>query len=61
MWGETPDETTGTFQSLVKMNDLGAAEQLLRTKGREDGNSTVMKEYSRSMQAASGGSVRRAL
>jgi hypothetical protein len=61
MWGETPDETGGTFQQLVKMNDLGGAEKLLRTEGRAAGNSTVMKEYSKSMQAASGGSVRRAL
>ena len=61
MWGETADETDSMFQDIVRMNDLTEAQRLLRRVGLNTGNEKVVMDAALSVNASTGGSVRRAL
>jgi hypothetical protein len=61
MWGETADETGSMFQDIVRMNDLTQAQRTLRQVGLDEGNNKVVQAAALSVNAATGGSVRRAI
>lgn len=61
MWGETADETASMFQDIIRMNDLTEAQRTLRRVGLDDGNKKVVMDAAMSVNAATGGSVRRAI
>ncbi len=55
--GETADETSEMFQSIIRMNDYGEANKVLRRKGLDEGNDKVWADAT----SATGSSVRRAI
>ena len=62
MWGEAADEKSGTFQNILKANDLAYAQKLLREQGIARGKRTVIEDaISGLAQASSGSRVRRPL
>lgn len=58
VWGRTPDETTSLFTDVVKLNDLGSAQTLLRKEGRKQGIPKVVYDLLGANEAAWGGQVR---
>lgn len=60
VWGQTPDETDKLFTQIVRMNDLGAAEKLLRSEGLKRNNRTVTERLLGDLNQAFGGQIRRA-
>jgi hypothetical protein len=61
MWGETPDEADPLFVKVVKLNDMGAAQSILRQEGLKRRNSTVTKQALEGVGAAFGDGVRGAI
>jgi len=59
--GEQPDETDPLFYQLIKQNDIGQAETLLRKRGLATGNTAVTTAALRGLQAAAGSGVRQAV
>lgn len=59
IWGQIPDETDPLFAQVINLNDLGAAQQLLRTEGLKRGNQTVTSNALEALAEAFGGPVRR--
>jgi len=57
-WGQMADESDPMFTTIVRMNDLGAAAKLLRTKGLEKGNTTVSNNLLGDVQGVFGNQVR---
>lgn len=60
VWGQTPDETDKLFTQILRMNDLGGAEQLLRSEGLKRNNRTVVEDLMSNLNGAFGGQIRRA-
>lgn len=58
MWGEIPDETSPLFTQVVKMNDLTAATELLRTEGLKNGNATVSNSFLSDISSIFGSQIR---
>ncbi len=54
-WGETPNETSGVFQKLIKMNDAVEGAKLLRQKGIDQGNSQVRRDMLEGLYETVGG------
>lgn len=54
-WGGTPDETSGVFQKLVKLNDAVEGGKLLRKVGYKQGNETVQREMLGGLMDTMGG------
>jgi hypothetical protein len=60
VWGQTPDETDKLFTRILRMNDLGSAEKLLRSEGLKRNNRTVVEDLMSNLNGAFGGQIRRA-
>lgn len=58
-WGQVPDESDPLFSKIVRLNDIAAATQILRSEGIKRGNSTVVNEALTSVDQAFGGNIRR--
>ena len=61
-WGQTADETDPLFERILRMNDRGAAETLLRQSGLERGVTKVRQDAMASIGEAFGaGQARKAI
>ncbi len=58
LWGQVPDETDALFTRIVRLNDLEGASQILRTKGIETGNASVVQDLLSDVGGVFGGQVR---
>jgi hypothetical protein len=61
MWGQAPDEKDPLFMQVVKLNDLQAAQELLRKEGLSRGVGTVVTQGLAAIGSALGNGVRGAL
>lgn len=59
VWGQQADELDPLFSRIVRMNDLAAAEQTLRTEGLKRGVGKVANDALEAATQALGGSLRR--
>lgn len=57
VWGQTPDEASDTFQQIIRLNDYGEANKILRREGLDQNIDKVWDDATK----ASSGNVRRAL
>lgn len=57
VWGSVPDETDSLFLKIVRMNDMGAAEQMLRKEGLTRGNSLVTQDLMGDLVGAFGSGI----
>jgi hypothetical protein len=59
-WGGTPDETDPLFSRIIRLNDVTAAQKVLRQEGLKRGNGSVSKSLLSDLSSAFGDQVRRA-
>lgn len=58
-WGSIADESDPLFARIVRANDITAAQQLLRTEGLAQNNTTVSQRLLSDLNGAFGGQIRR--
>lgn len=61
IWGQQPDESTALFQKVVNLNDLEAAQRLLRQEGITQNNSSVLSDLASDLSRSFGPAIRRAI
>lgn len=61
VWGEQPDEGSALFQKVINLNDLQAAQRLLREEGIAQNNGTVLNTLASDLSRSFGPAIRRAI
>jgi len=54
-WGEIPDDSDRTLQSIIKMNDATQAGEFLTTEGLARGNQQVVNGVQNALNRSFGG------